>query len=100
MEILTYCEHESIRMDSTPRRMLVMLLRHDAKRAQLFHAMIREADGVLAATNELMLLHVDKSGAPRAAPFRPEILARLEAIAASHAALPAPRYAGRTIGFR
>ena len=83
-------------------RLLVttQLLRHDAKRAQLFHAMIREADGVLAATNELMLLHVDKSGAPRAAPFRPEILARLEAIAASHAGLPAPRHAGRTIGFR
>ena len=72
----------------------------DEVSAQLFHAMIREADGVLAATNELMLLHVDKSGAPRAAPFRPEILARLEAIAASHAGLPAPRHAGRTIGFR
>jgi acyl-CoA thioester hydrolase len=76
------------------------LLRHDAKRAQLYHSMIRESDGALVAANELMLLHVDKSGAPRAAPFRPETLEILAAIAADHAALPAPRYAGRVIGFR
>ena len=87
--------HEGDRLAVTTQ-----LLRHDAKRAQLYHAMTRESDGLLVSVNELMLLHVDKSGTPRAAPFGPEILARLAAIAASHAALPAPRYAGRVIGFR
>ena len=62
MEIRTYCEHESIRMDSTPRRMLVMLLRHDAKAGPSMELVLDSADPVEVAAKvaELRRLH----GAP------------------------------------
>ena len=75
------------------------LLAHDAKRLHLHHAMQRKGDGVLLATTELMLLHVDMSG-PRAAPFGPATAARIAAIAAAHAALPKPSHVGRAVGLR
>jgi acyl-CoA thioester hydrolase len=49
-----------------------------------------------AATNEQMLLSIDMSG-PKAAPFRPEVLAKIEAIAKAQADLPRPKNAGRSI---
>jgi len=72
------------------------LLGHDAKRAHIHHAMIRDDDRRLLATTELMLVHVDKTSV-KAAPFAPGPEARLAAIAAAHAGLPRPKYAGRAI---
>ena len=43
-----------------------------------------------------MLLHVDLAG-PRSAPFTPDTLSRLQAIAAEQVDLPAPAYIGRVI---
>jgi len=53
--------------------------------------------GYLAATNELMSLHVSLE-TRRAAPMAPEVLDRLGAILASHEKLPLPAQAGRSIG--
>lgn len=75
------------------------LLDLDAKRLHVFHAMRHGHDGDLLATEELMLLHV-AGDPPRAAPFPPAIMARLEVIYAAHAALPRPEQAGRGIGIR
>lgn len=72
------------------------LLGHDAKRLHLHHAMLRDEDRRLLATTELMLVHVDKTGM-KASPFLPGPEGRLKAIAALHAGLPRPKYAGRAI---
>ena len=72
------------------------LLGHDEKRLHLFHALHRSDDDALVATAEQMLLHVD-TAAERAAPARPEVLARLARIAEAHAGLPRPERAGRAI---
>ena len=76
-----------------------LVLGLDAKRLHIFHTMRGGEDGRLVATSELMLLHVDKSG-PSAAPFAPDVLARLRDIETVHVGLPTPKQAGRSIGLR
>lgn len=75
------------------------LLGHDAKRMHLFHSLYDKAEDRLLCECETLLLHVDMAG-PRAAPFAPEVLARLDAIAAAQVDLPRPERAGRSIGLR
>jgi carnitine 3-dehydrogenase len=75
------------------------LLGHDEKRLHVFHSLYRTGDEALLATAEQMLLHVDTQ-AERVAPAAPELLARIERIAAAHADLPRPERAGRAIGTR
>lgn len=74
------------------------LLDHDEKRLRAYQE-IRHLDGWLAATSETLSLHVDMAG-PRVAPFPADVLARVEAMRAAHAALPMPERAGRSIGIR
>ena len=100
--ITTFCleahvtYHREVR-EGDPLRFTTHLLGHDDKRLHYIHAMYHARDGWLAATNELMSLHV--SGATRrAATMAPEILARLAAIQRAHDALPRPPQAGRAIG--
>jgi acyl-CoA thioester hydrolase len=59
--------------------------------------MYHGAEGYLAATNELMSLHVSQV-TRRAAPIAPEILARLARVKAVHDTLPHPPQAGRAMG--
>jgi len=68
----------------------------DNKRLHLFHEMFAGNDDRLAATNELMILHVDLASR-RTAPFPPPVLAHLERLKAVHGALPEPAQAGRRI---
>jgi acyl-CoA thioester hydrolase len=68
----------------------------DGKRLHLFHEMFAGDDDRLAATNELMILHVDLNSR-RAAPFPAPVLAHLERLKAAHAALPQPPQVGRRI---
>ncbi len=68
----------------------------DEKRLHLFHAMHRDGDGRLAATNELMFVHVDL-GRRRAAPFPDEARGRIEAAIAAESGAPPPPQAGRAI---
>jgi acyl-CoA thioester hydrolase len=77
-------------------RVDTQILGHDAKRLHVFHTMHRGDEPDAAATNEQMLLNIDMSG-PKAAPFRPEVLGRIEAIAKAQAGLPRPKNAGRAI---
>jgi acyl-CoA thioester hydrolase len=59
----------------------------------MFHA----TDGYLAATNELMSLHVALE-TRRGAAMAPEILARLAAVQEAHDRLARPTQVGRVIG--
>ena len=80
-----------------PLRFTTQLLAHDAKRIHYLHVMYHATQGYLAATNELMSLHVSQH-TRRAAPMTPEILARLARIQAAHDALPRPSHLGRVMG--
>ncbi len=70
----------------------------DHKRLRLFHEMAAGADRRPAATNELMILHVDLS-TRRTAPFPDTVLNRLQNLQESHARLTPPPQAGRGISF-
>lgn len=73
------------------------LLDFDEKRIHYIHEMYHAVDGYLAATNELMSLHVSEE-TRRAAPMTPEVMARLAQVKTAHAALPPLRQVGRSIG--
>ena len=74
------------------------LLDHDEKRFHAFQE-LHHVDGWLAATSEVLTLHVDMGG-PKVCPFPDDILANLKAMRAAHAALPVPERAGRSIAIR
>ena len=102
-QVTTFCleahvtYHREVRAGD-PLRFTTLLLAHDVKRIHYFHQMYHAEDGYLAATNELMSLHVSES-TRRSAPMAPEILERLVRIQAAHDALPRPPQVGRVIGF-
>jgi acyl-CoA thioester hydrolase len=90
--------HREVR-ESDLLRFTTRLLAYDAKRIHYLHEMYHAASGYLAATNELMSLHVSRD-TRRGAPMAPEILERLGRILASHERLPRPPQVGRVIGLR
>ena len=80
-------------------RIASRLLDCDAKRLHYLHEMMRGCDGALAATNEIVALHVGMA-ARKGEPFPPDVAARLAAMKMAHAALPLPSQAGRALGLR
>jgi acyl-CoA thioester hydrolase len=101
-DVTTFCVeahvtyHQEVRA-ADPLRFTTVLLGHDAKRIHYLHAMYHTTEGYLAATNELMSLHVSRA-TRRAAPMAADVLARLAAVQRAHDALPRPPQAGRAIG--
>ena len=71
---------------------------YDSKRLHVFQELYHE-DGWLAATSEIMSLHIDQSG-PKVAPFPEDIMAKIQAMASEHATLPRPKGVGKSIGIR
>jgi len=69
----------------------------DAKRLHYYHRMTRERDGELAATNEIVALHVSMA-TRRSAPFPDATAALARAMKTAHASLPRPPRAGRMLG--
>jgi acyl-CoA thioester hydrolase len=101
-EVTTFCleAHVTYQREvraGDPLRFTTRLLGHDAKRLHYVHEMRHATAGYLAATNELMSLHVSQA-TRRASPMAPAILERLALIQAAHDALPRPPYVGRRIG--
>src|SRR6185437_15976067 len=78
-------------------RIVTQLVDADDKRLHFFHAMHQEPDGDLAATIELLSLHVDLAG-PRATPFAEPQRAAVETLLAEHRPLPRPPQLGRAVG--
>jgi acyl-CoA thioester hydrolase len=79
-----------------PLRFTTRLLGYDAKRIHYFHEMYHATEGYLAATNELMSLHVSQD-TRRSAPMAAPVLAHLARIRKAHDALPRPAQVGRAI---
>ena len=77
----------------------LQLLNADEKRLHIFHAMHNAETGMLLATGEQMLVHVDMA-AGRGTPMPPELHARVHAVLAAHADLPRPAQAGRNIAIK
>lgn len=75
------------------------LLDHDHKRIHYFHAMHDAREAWLAATNEIVAMHVDMASRKSSA-FAHGTQDRLTAMRAAHAALPLPAQVGRTLGIR
>jgi acyl-CoA thioester hydrolase len=97
LEAHVTCEREVAAGD--PLRITTLLLDHDAKRMHLLHSMYHAEEGWLAATNELLMMHMDYR-TRRSAPWPEETLRRLDAMAAAHKRLPWPEQAGRVTGIR
>jgi acyl-CoA thioester hydrolase len=101
-QVTTFCleahvtYHREVR-EGDPLRFTTQLLSHDAKRLHYIHCMFHATDGYLAATNELMSLHVTLE-TRRGAAMAPEILARLATIQHAHDRLARPPQVGRVIG--
>ena len=77
-------------------RFKTYLLAHDTKRIHLCHEMIQADEGYVAATDEVILLHVNQA-AGRVAPMPENVLAQLATIAEAHATLRKPAQVGRKI---
>lgn len=83
--------------DGDPLRFTTQLLGFDEKRIHYIHQMLHAERGFVAATNELMSLHVSES-TRRAARMAPELLERLAELLESHSQLERPAQTGRSIG--
>ena len=100
--VTTFCleAHVTYRREvrqGDPLRFTTRLLDHDTRRIHYFHEMYHATVGYLAATNELMTLHVSEE-TRRAAPMAPAIVERLARLQSEHDALPRPEQVGRRIG--
>ena len=101
-EVTTFCleahvtYHREVR-EGDPLRFTTRLLAHDAKRIHYIHEMFHGDAGYLAATNELMSLHVSQR-TRRGANMASEILDRLGRIQRAHDPLPRPPQVGRVMG--
>jgi acyl-CoA thioester hydrolase len=101
-DVTTFCleahvtYHREVR-ERDPLRFTTRLLAWDAKRIHYFHEMYHADHGYLAATNELMSLHVSRR-TRRGAPMAPEVLDRLSRVQAAHDRLPRPPQVGRRMG--
>jgi acyl-CoA thioester hydrolase len=85
--------------EGDPVRVEFQLLDYDAKRIHYFETLRHAEQGWVSATSENMTLHVDM-GAKKVVPFPDDVLKRLAAMKAAHAALPLPDGVGRRIAMR
>jgi len=85
--------------EGDPLRITTQVLDHDARFLHYFHRMYHADEEYLAATNELLILHVDLAG-PKGVPVPEEVHGRIAEIADAHASLPVPDQAGRRIRIR
>jgi acyl-CoA thioester hydrolase len=83
--------------EGDPYRVTAQLLDYDAKRLHYFERLYRERDDALAATTEIMLMHMDMSTV-RGTPMPEAVRERVAALMQAHAQLPRPPQAGRVIG--
>jgi len=93
----THLTYEQELLEGEPFRLHTQILGLDAKRVHYFHAMHHAETGFLAATNEIMAVHVDLA-VRRSAPWPEAAFRSLTAMAEAHRAVPRPPQAGRSIG--
>jgi acyl-CoA thioester hydrolase len=79
-----------------PVQISIWLVEADHKRLHTFEELRHASEGWLSATSENITIHVDMS-ARKTAPFPPDIAARIDAVANSHAAIARPVGIGRKL---
>ena len=82
-----------------PLRITTQLLDYDAKRVHYFEQMFHAGEGYLAATTELIILHMDMRQR-RGAPMPNAVQDKLAEIWEQHRQLPKPEQVGSVIGIR
>ena len=80
-----------------PWSVFTQLVDADHKRIHLMHEMRHTAEGWRAATNEVIVMHMDMASR-RSAPFPDHIQTHIDALKQAHATLPQPDTLGRVIG--
>ena len=80
-------------------RIVSRLIDCDHKRIHYFHEMRHATKGYLAATSELLSIHVNMA-TRRGEPFTPEIQMLLAQMKVQHAVLPLPPQVGRKLAIR
>jgi len=80
-----------------PYRVSVQLLDADAKRLHYFEQLYHESDDTLAATTEIMLMHMDMASV-RSTPMPESVRARVASLMDAHGNVARPPQAGRVIG--
>lgn len=90
----THVLHQAEARALEPLYVLTRVLEVDDKRLRVFNALHRRRDDVQVATAEQLYLHVT-SAAGKASPMDGGVRARLAALEAAQAGLPAPAEAGR-----
>ena len=83
--------------EGEPLSVSAHLLEHDSKRMRVWFAMRRGADGPELAASEQLLLSVELGEPPRTAPWLPETMSALDALARAQGGLAAPALAGQGI---
>lgn len=86
-------------MEAAPIRIESRVIGVDDKRLHFFHEMLEERAGYLAATAEMLALHVDL-GRRRAAPFPTEPARAIAAVLERQRDLPTPPQLGHAIALR
>ena len=77
------------------------LLEHDDKRMRVWMEMMAGRDGVSLAASEQLLLSVEQGAdGPRAAPWRAETMAALDALAHAQRSLERPPLAGQGVALK
>jgi len=85
--------------EGDPLRFTTQLLEFDGKKFRYFHSMYHAEKGYLAATNELLSLHIDLA-TRRVGEMAPVITGKLNEILEEHRKLEIPAGAGRVLGMR
>lgn len=82
-----------------PYEVRTQLVDADTKRLHLFHRMFHAEEGWLAATNEVITMHIDMA-TRRSAPFPAVIQDSVDRMLTAHGKIPRPDGLGRVIGIR
>ena len=86
--------------EGAPLFVACQLLEHDDKRMRIWLEMRGGRDGAVLAASEQLLLSIDKNDGAKAAPWRTETMAALDALAKAHRGLAAPKLAGSGIALK
>ncbi|WP_119268286.1 thioesterase family protein [Taklimakanibacter deserti] len=78
-------------------KVATQFLDYDKKRIHYFVEMRHARDDWIAATSEVIIIHVDMN-IRKSTPFPPDVLANITAMREAHAALPLPPQVGHKIG--
>jgi acyl-CoA thioester hydrolase len=86
-------------LEGDPLRFTTQLIDADEKRLHFFHQMFHADDGYLAATYEVLSVHVDLN-TRRIAPMPDDLRHRVETLRMDHQNLATPDAVGRKLGIR